>query len=282
MRYILSLLLMVLAATAAIAGFRDTFEKEFLMEPWAGEHLEINVCIDCHASDTMKSKLRSIPDEWKMSWHAQNDVSCHDCHGGDPNDAAMSMSRERGFVGSPTYTRVPDFCGKCHIGILKHFVESGHGKALKSPRRGPNCITCHGSHDVQKASIDIINEQRCTKCHSFRRAMMMKQALFLTEKKIEELDKNLRALKAAGVFIGNEEQSLFNIRAQFHTLFHTIDAALVKERTDTFIGKLGPIEETINSLFEELRFRKMFSSFLVLVFLGLAVVVFLLSKTYKA
>jgi len=53
-----------------------------------------------------------------------------------------------------------------HVGILSNFLESGHGKALRAGRTAPSCVTCHGSHGTQKAGIDIINQQLCSKCHS--------------------------------------------------------------------------------------------------------------------
>jgi hypothetical protein len=216
-----------------------------------------------------------------MSWHSQNNVSCHDCHGGDPKDAAMSMSPQRGFAGTPKYADVPEFCGKCHIGILKNYLESGHGKTLKATRKGPNCVTCHGSHNIQKASIDIISEQQCSKCHSYERAKIMKQALFLIEKKIGDIEGDIKRLRAGGVFTEEEEKTLFSTHAEFRTLFHTVDVSLVKDRTDEFTNKLNLIEKNIEATFNELSFRKIFSTFLLLVFAGMGVVVFLLSRTYR-
>lgn len=279
-RYILSLLIVFTLCTAAFAGYRELFEREFLLKPWAGGEVEASVCIECHTSDIMKSELQAIPKEWQMSWHYENRVSCHDCHGGDPDDATMSMSPQRGFVGTPKYTEVPEFCGKCHVGILRNYLESGHGKALKPSRRGPNCVVCHGSHKIQKASIDIINEQRCTQCHSYERAKEMKQALFLTEKKIRNIDKALKELRADGVYTAEEEKTIFRTTAEFRTLFHTINVSLVKKRTDDFTKKFDLIEKKIEATFDELAFRRNFSAFLMLVFVGMAVVIFLLSKTY--
>ena len=211
------------------AGYREEFERGFLTKPWAGEQVEENLCISCHSSDKMKPEFQAIVASWQASWHAQNKISCENCHGGDPKDAALSMSRQRGFVGVPQYKEVPEFCGKCHIGILTNFPESGHGKALKASRKAPNCITCHGAHNIQKANIDIINEQHCTKCHSYERAKVMKQALFLTEKKIAELGQSLNDLKREGFIAEADEKALFGTQAEFRALFHTVDVNLVKE-----------------------------------------------------
>ena len=288
MRYVLSLLVITVviaiqtAPAAAMGSYRETFQKEFLSEPWAGDREESDACIECHSSDIMKPEFQNIPSEWKKSWHYQNDVSCHNCHGGDPKDATTSMSPHRFFAGTPKSAQVPEFCGKCHIGIMKNYRESGHGRALKSSGKGPSCVTCHGSHAIQKASIDIINERLCTKCHSYERSKIMRQALFLTEKKIEDLNNRLKQLKAEGMVAEEEEKSLFSTYGEFRTLFHTEDVSLVEKRTDEFTKKLGLIDKRIQDLFDELRFRRNFSAFFALVFIAIGTVILLIAKTKKA
>jgi nitrate/TMAO reductase-like tetraheme cytochrome c subunit len=239
------------------------------------------ICIQCHDSDMMKPAFRKIPAEWRQSWHYQNGVACNDCHGGDPVDAAMAMSPQRGFVGAPKYKDVPEFCGKCHIGILKNYTESGHGKALKASGRGPNCVTCHGSHGIQKANIDIINEVRCSQCHTFERAGIMKQALSATEQKIGGIRNALKKLSSQGIYPGEEDKELFRTEAEFRTLFHTVDVSLVKQKTDGFHERLDAIEKKTDALFAELRSRRNFSGFLLLLFLGTGVIVYLLAKSYR-
>jgi nitrate/TMAO reductase-like tetraheme cytochrome c subunit len=239
------------------------------------------VCLECHDSAIMRIEYQKIPGEWRTSWHAQNEVSCHDCHGGDPKDAAMAMSPQRGFVGTPKEREVPQFCGKCHIGILNHYLESGHGKALKKTGAGPNCVTCHGAHDVQKARIDIIDEKRCSRCHSYERAKIMKQALFATEKEIQEIEEDLKKLKGEGMYTEEEDKILFRTVAEFRTLFHTVDVSLVQKKTAGFAGQLGEIKKKTRELFGEIDSRRNFATLLIILFLGMAVVSYLLSRAYR-
>jgi nitrate/TMAO reductase-like tetraheme cytochrome c subunit len=260
MRYLLSCFLVLALSTAAAAAGNEP------------------ICIQCHDSDMMKPAFRKIPGEWRQSWHYQNGVACNDCHGGDPKDAAMAMSPQRGFVGTPKYQLVPEFCGKCHVGILKNYLESGHGRALKASGSGPNCVTCHGSHDIRKASIDIINEERCTQCHTYDRARTMKQALFATEKKIQDLDTALKKLSSQGIYTEEESKVLFRTEAEFRTLFHTVDVSLVQQKTDGFMQQLEALQKKVDALFAELRSRRNFSGFLLLLFAGMGVVLFLIAK----
>ncbi len=271
------LTLALVLPSIAFAGYREEFEKGFLTKTWSGEQIEQNLCISCHASETMKPEYQPIVEAWQASWHAQNNISCQSCHGGDPKDPALSMSRQRGFLGVPTALAVPEFCGKCHIGILNNYLDSGHGKALKGSRKAPNCVTCHGSHNIQKASIGIINEQLCTKCHSYERAKVMKQALFLTEKRIGELDDRILELKRQGFFADADQKALFSTQAEFRTLFHTVDVNLVKEKTGEVSANLDRIDAHVKAAVRELGFRRNFSAFLLLMFGGMGIGIFLLS-----
>ncbi len=265
---------------SAHASYRDAFQREFIDKPWAGAPIvEEGVCIECHISSKMNPDYLKIPQEWKMSIHYKNRVSCHDCHGGDPSDAAVSCGTPHsGFVGTPKYKDVPNMCGKCHLGILERYQTSGHGRALKASGAGPNCVTCHGSHRIQKANIDIINEVRCTKCHTYQRAKAMKQALFLTEKKIGEIESTIDDLKTQGVDVSGPEKALFRTSASFRTVFHSVNVDLVKEKSSSTMSELSKIESDIVALIKELGFRRNFSAFLFILFVAFGVVYYMYSK----
>ncbi len=226
----------------------------------------------------MPAAYRGIPEAWRKSVHYQNDVACNDCHGGDPKDAAMAMSPQKGFVGVPKPKAVPQFCGKCHLGIMKSYLESGHGKALMATGRGPNCVLCHGFHNIQKANIEIINENLCGLCHSYDRAATIKASLLLTEQKINRIDKNLKTLRAGLIATEDDEKILFRTQAEYRTLFHTVDVNLVKNRTAEFTKKLSALNEQVQKGFQELRFRQNFAIFIMLIFIGLAIIIFLSSR----
>lgn len=280
MRYKLTILILLIFATAVYADYRELFEKEFVHKTWVGSRVvEEGVCIDCHTSDQMNEEYITIPQEWKMSIHYETGVSCHDCHGGDPDDAAVSCGTPHsGFVGTPKYRDIPQMCGKCHIGILNSYNKSGHGKEMMATGNGPNCVTCHDSHKIQRANINIISEVTCKRCHTYERAKTMKQALFMTEKKISDLDTEIKELISKGVFAEEAQKMLFRTHAEFRTLFHTINVDLVKDRTDEFAGKLNTIESMIMSIKNDLAFRKNFSAFLLLMFVLLSIVVYLMQK----
>jgi Cytochrome c3 len=279
MRYFLPLVFLLSLVSVSSGDWSEFLQKEFPKTPWEQRPaVERNVCIDCHTSDLMREDYRGIPAEWRKSVHYQNEVSCQNCHGGDPKDAARSMKPESGFVGVPKPKKIPEFCGKCHLGIKENYLESGHGKALMTTGRGPNCVTCHHSHDIHKASIDIINEQLCGVCHTYDRAREMKAALLLTEQKINEINTNLKTLKAGLIATEDEQKILFGTQAEYRTLFHTVDVNLVKSRTAEFNKKLSAINEQVHKGFRELEFRQNFAILIMLIFIGLGICIFLLSR----
>ncbi len=284
MRYVIIpaiVLTCAIAAGLSQASYRETFEKEFMLTPWSIAEGETSACIQCHTSDSMDADMQQLVQDYRSSWHAKNNVSCHNCHGGAPEDASMSMSHQRGFNGAPQDHDIPEFCGTCHIAIKNNYLNSGHGKTFMATGEGPNCVTCHGSHNIQQASMDIINEQLCSQCHTYERAKEMKQALFLVENKLRNIDRNLKSLKLLGIASERQEKTYFRNHAEFRTLFHSIDVNEVRAKSSDYTANLESIEVEINASFKQLAFRRNFSAYLFLVFIGLSIVLFLLSKTYE-
>jgi nitrate/TMAO reductase-like tetraheme cytochrome c subunit len=284
MRYLIIPVVIVSAIVStglSLASYRETFEKEFMLSPWAIAKGEISACIQCHTSDSMAPGIHELVRDWRESWHARNNVSCHDCHGGAPEDASMSMSHTRGFKGSPDRASVPEFCGTCHIAILDNYLKSGHGITMHEGAEGPNCITCHGSHYIQQASMDIINEELCSQCHTYERAKEMKQALFLVESKLNIIGNDLQRLKLLGIATDRQEKAYFRNHAEFRALFHSIDVDAIRVKSSDYTQKLEIIENDIDGFFQQLAFRRNFSAYLFLLFIGLSIVAFFLSKTYE-
>jgi hypothetical protein len=229
----------------------------------------------------MGPEMHEITQQWKESFHAKHNVSCHDCHGGAPEDASMAMMHQRGFKGTPKDRDIPEFCGTCHIAILNNYLKSGHGKTFIATGDGPNCVTCHGSHNIQLASMDIINEQLCSQCHTYAQAQEMKQALFMVESKLGNVDETLDRLKLSGINVDNQKKIFYRNHAEFRALSHSIDVDAVRTKSGDYIKNLEIIESEINESFKQLKFRKNFYAYLLLIFTGLSIVAFLLSKSYE-
>ena len=150
-------------------------------------------CLACHANED-KAK------HFTVEVHAQVGLSCHDCHGGNPDpklddDMPSAMDpkfKANPFRGAPKRAEVPEFCGRCHssAGFMKKFNTamrvdqvteywtSKHGELLK--KGDPNvatCIDCHSVHDIRRKSqtdapvYPTHVAETCSRCHSDAKKM---------------------------------------------------------------------------------------------------------------
>ncbi|HEX9079717.1 MAG TPA: cytochrome c3 family protein [Desulfuromonadaceae bacterium] len=234
------------------------------------------VCIQCHG--TLPGKLGEPVKLWRGSIHAENGIACNDCHGGDPKDAANAMSPARGFLGAPKETAIPDFCGRCHVGVKADYLASAHGRALG--KGGPTCVTCHSNHLVLKASLDLINEQSCSRCHSFERARVIKAAMQETDTMIAGIDSRITSYKAQGADTDRLEKGLFAVRNRFHTLFHNVDVAMVRQESAQIQAELQKIRDVLQGLDDSRRKRRIAGGIAVAAALLTAWLLHLYRKTY--
>jgi len=234
------------------------------------------VCIQCHGAQT--GRLGEPVALWRRSIHAANGIACNDCHGGDPNDPVNAMSPARGFLGAPKEKAIPAFCGRCHVGVAKDYMRSAHGRALG--KGGPTCVTCHSNHLVLKASLEIINEKTCGRCHGYDQARVIKDAMGRTEARIISIGADIDKYKGEGVDIDKLEKGLFSVRNRFHTLFHDIDASVVNEEEARINGDLDVIYASLSKIDEEHGKRKIAGAVVVGGALLAGIILYLLRRSY--
>jgi hypothetical protein len=234
------------------------------------------VCIQCHGAQS--GRLAEPVKLWQGSIHAANGIACNDCHGGDPKDAANAMNPARGFLGAPKENDIPAFCGRCHVGVEKDYMQSAHGRALG--KGGPTCVTCHGNHLVVKASLDIINEKRCGQCHGYEQARIIKEAMQQTEARILAIGARIELYKGEGVDTDKLEKGLFSVRNSFHTLFHNVNVELVNRESARFNTELNGIDVSLGKIAEERGKRKLAGAVVIGGALLAALIFHLLRKSY--
>lgn len=234
------------------------------------------VCTQCHG--TLPGRLGEPVKLWQGSIHAANNVACNECHGGDPKDAANAMSPARGFIGVPKEMQIPDVCGRCHIGVRKDYLASAHGRALG--KGGPTCVTCHGNHAVKKATLDLINDQSCSRCHNYEKAGELKGAMQQTENLVVSMEKGINSFKYEGVDTDTLEKGVFSVRNQFHTLFHDVDVQKVRNESARINSELEKLNDSLQQIREERQKRKIIGACAVGAALLGALLFYLLRKTY--
>ncbi len=153
-------------------------------------------CLACHGDpEWFDEAALGILDRMAQDVHAEVGLSCHDCHGGDPDpaladdmDAAMDPAfAANPYRGVPERTAIPGFCGRCHsdpatmrrfrpdarVDQEREYWTSRHGQALRQgDGKVATCIDCHGVHGVLRA-IDPASPvyptrvaETCGQCHS--------------------------------------------------------------------------------------------------------------------
>lgn len=237
---------------------------------------EDTVCIQCH--EGLDGPLAAPVAQWRTSVHAANGISCNNCHGGDPTDFAMAMSPERGFIGAPAYDKVPDFCGRCHIGVKEDYLASAHGKALESG--GAQCVVCHENHAVQLASINLINKESCSRCHDYERAAKVKEAISATESMLTKLETSVDSLHRLGIDTKQLKDTLFSTRNSFRRLFHTVNIDEIKAQTAKFDKDLSTTKAAIVGYENTLSQRKLIGGAIVLLLLLGGCIALLIRRSY--
>lgn len=235
------------------------------------------VCIECHGGQP--GSLGAPVADWRTSIHSENGVSCHDCHGGDPTDFAMAMSPEKGFLGAPEYTDVPAFCGRCHVGVSEAYQAGAHGQAIESG--GAQCVVCHGNHAIQKASLDLINEEACSQCHTYERAALIRLSLVETDTMVAEVEHDLDRLYRLGFAVDDMQGALFSQRNRFHQLFHGVDVDLVRAETADVQAELRKIGTEVAAIDTTVGQRKLWGSAVIGLFVLAGVIFLLVRKAYE-
>lgn len=157
-------------------------------------------CTTCHDSELFDAAARDKVAKFPADVHAQVGLSCHDCHGGNPDltladDISASMDsgwKPNPYRGVPERTEIPDFCGRCHSSaqVMKRFNPaarvdqvteywtSRHGQRLRAGDVNvATCVDCHSVHDIRRRTEpqSPVHPTRvaetCSRCHSDAKLM---------------------------------------------------------------------------------------------------------------
>jgi len=144
-----------------------------------------DTCVTCHENQAGASA--TIVKDWSTSIHAERNVACVDCHGGDATkaDKAQAHAVQAGYIGIPKSVDIPALCASCHANVdqMRQYVlptdqwakyqESVHGKRLaQGDAKVATCFTCHDGHGTKKtndptAQVYSLNVPAlCASCHA--------------------------------------------------------------------------------------------------------------------
>jgi hypothetical protein len=144
MKIALTLMLMMLPFTAA-----------------AGE------CMDCHRSldfNESNPRLFYYFNDFSNSVHGVAGLVCSDCHDGDPDERDLDKAHV-GVMDPVRFDNIVATCGRCHAAVRDGFTASEHHRLLTTYQNAPNCVTCHGSMEVEVVNPGRI-QTACAFCHN--------------------------------------------------------------------------------------------------------------------
>jgi hypothetical protein len=123
---------------------------------------EYETCKRCHFENYTRS-LDSVHFDAMAAGDA-NAAICTDCHDAH---AVTSLKDSR--------TEIARTCSSCHGEIYESYAQSVHGAALAEDNADvPDCITCHGVHDIVSATTPSFRRGSvllCAKCHADEKLM---------------------------------------------------------------------------------------------------------------
>lgn len=233
-----------------------------------------NSCIHCHRS-LEEERLRKPVSLWSSSVHAEVGNTCEGCHGGDPgNPGKESMSKENNFQGVPEEDQVTEFCGKCHQQISELFMTSEHWKT-----GAQNCVKCHGSHTIQRVSVDIITPEKCTECHDYEKPDRLKHILQSLHGQFHDSENKLKLI--SGFPTESFKSDLDDIRKklrQVRMITHTFKTPIIFSEAIKVNKELGETSSEINRILGLMEMRKILGYFTVSIFSLLAVITYFYNR----
>jgi nitrate/TMAO reductase-like tetraheme cytochrome c subunit len=226
-------------------------------------------CIECHSSSTFMVTNRKLYDyflQWTVSIHGQEDVSCVDCHGGNP-DTADKDRAHGGDMGEDrrdsavNFRNIPRTCGECHDDIYEGFRESEHSEhviAKKQEDQGPTCVTCHGSINVAVLNVNTV-EEACSRCHNeeTENAPENPQEARDLLNRLLAIRRYYRYITVRGepsetkAFFESTDQKL----AELSATWHTFDLDQIREETRVVLAALKEKREEVARAWKERRQR---------------------------
>jgi len=128
-----------------------------------------DTCTACHARIDQKGQWEHTFSDWKESLHAQVEVDCVSCHGGD-DSAGVARAAHHGMTpvgsGNTAETRLlaAKVCGSCHVDKYRAFARSTHYRRLVEGTMAAYCHTCHTSVGSRVLTPQTV-AATCSRCH---------------------------------------------------------------------------------------------------------------------
>jgi hypothetical protein len=225
-----------------IASMAFLFVTSFTVTTVSSEGIA-NSCVQCHSKPAFRGidkKLYKYFRDWELSIHAQEGVTCVDCHGGNPNspDKKNAHGNDIQQLLTPVkYEQISMTCGKCHEKNAENYKKSKHYRILTEKGRAhptPTCVTCHGSINTSIPKHDEI-ANICASCHNAvteNNPENPEIASYLIER-LSFINYYSRFLLSKGALKDNPLSSaaINNEFSELSQIWHTLELDRIEEKT---------------------------------------------------
>jgi hypothetical protein len=236
-----------------------------------------DTCVSCHDAQAVDALKKPVT-EWRASVHSGPGKKCSLCHGGDPGaaDKLAAHSVKANFTGKPAGKASPEFCGRagCHSTALEQFRRGPHYPSVQKSGE-PACTSCHGVHNVQRSSVEVISAKSCTACHQADYSRDMVKLITGIDKSIGAIDRSITILTDKHADVTGLQNRLSNARHMFHQFVHVFsrqDMEFTKKMLEMEIASLDMETKTkVSSI------QRMDLLYYAMLALGLAIIVGILT-----
>ena len=195
-------------------------------------------CYECHKAREFKVTNKKLYDynlDFEISVHGVAELDCTDCHGGQSGTKDPDKAHQ-GVLEPVRYDNIPATCGSCHEDQYEAFTGSHHYQLLEKDGSAPNCVTCHGSMDMDFIFASRV-KNTCQFCHNLESGTLPEipdQADFILSK--------INIIKGYKSYVQQhlaDEDLKLKLSVDFDNLtakWHSFDLDTVEEDTRELLG----------------------------------------------
>jgi len=245
-----------------------------------------STCVTCHA-DEDDEELSAPVAEWRKSVHAEHEVSCDGCHGGDPrkSDADSSMSEKAGFLEVPSWKDMATHCGVCHESLANAYLEGELGRALRDEGRPATCVDCHmpDGHRIRQAGPRALEyDERCPHCLPLADGDGAERALRANREAVREVFRQIESAERKGMEVGDLTAELADLYRAHGEALHRFEPGGIEQTGELLRPSLSALSLRATMLEEEAGRRRRYGIFVLLPVGTLALGLFFLPRRPKS
>ncbi len=221
-------------------------------------------CSNCHSDSTYMAGRDLPTDQFDKYQHSVHGIAL--LENGDRGAPACTGCHGSHDARRPEPSGVANTCAQCHNFIREMFVASPH-KAAFDDEDISECEVCHGNHNIQKVTDDMLaggDESVCAECHDsdskgWAVAQEMSAHIITLRNKIDSISHIVDSARKIGM---DAEDAIYTLKeaknelVKSRALVHTFVADDVSAVTDVGLEKVKEAGVSGQELLENFDFRK--------------------------